>query len=68
MLTCGKHCSRFQLMQVLATLMLNWGRHWFEHFPSPPMHVLGKLEELLSHHDPNLHQLLAPGAHARLGP
>ena len=53
-------------MQVLVTLMLNWGRHWFEHFPSPPMHVLGKLEELLSQHDPDLHQLLAPGAHARV--
>eukprot|EP00899_Mesostigma_viride_P015242 jgi/Mesvir1/23719/Mv18665-RA.2 len=40
--------------EVVATLVTNWCRAWFEHFPRPPTHVLAAVEVLLAHADPPL--------------
>ena len=48
-------------MQVIATLLSNWGQHWFTHFPHPPLPVLGQLQELMAFHDPDLFQAMSSG-------
>ncbi|KAL3152259.1 hypothetical protein ABBQ32_001336 [Trebouxia sp. C0010 RCD-2024] len=47
--------------EVIATLLSNWGRHWFTHFPHPPFPVLGQLQELMAFHDPDLFQAISSG-------
>lgn len=61
--------SRALAVQVLATVLGSWGRSWFQYFPSPPMPLLGKVEELLALHDADLYGSLASGGSslARLG-
>ena len=49
------------MLQVIASLLSNWGQHWFTHFPHPPLPVLGQLEELLAFHDPGLFQAMSSG-------
>ena len=49
------------LLQVVATLLSNWGQHWFTHFPHPPLPVLGQLQELMAFHDPDLFQAMSSG-------
>lgn len=49
------------LVQVIATLLSNWGQHWFTHFPHPPLPVLGQLQELIAFHDPDLFQAMSSG-------
>ncbi|KAL0172065.1 hypothetical protein M9458_032376, partial [Cirrhinus mrigala] len=34
----------------------NWGQHWFEYFPNPPLNVLSLAENVLAHHDKELLQ------------
>eukprot|EP00958_Prasinococcus_capsulatus_P010362 scaffold1009_cov375-Prasinococcus_capsulatus_cf.AAC.5 len=52
-----------QCFEMMATLLLNWGRQWLEAFPAPPLQPLGQIEVLLGHHDSELMQSLAR-AHA----
>ncbi len=49
------------VLQVIASLLSNWGHHWFTHFPHPPLPVLGQLGELLAFHDPDLFQAMSSG-------
>lgn len=49
------------MVQVIASLLSNWGQHWFTHFPHPPLPVLTQLEELLAFHDPDLFQAMCSG-------
>lgn len=49
------------LVQVIATLLSNWGQYWFTHFPHPPLPVLGQLQELMAFHDPDLFQVMSSG-------
>lgn len=37
---------------------VNWGQHWFEYFPNPPLNVLSMAENVLAHHDKELLQHL----------
>jgi len=37
--------------EVIATVLVNWGQHWFEYFPNPPINILGMIENLLAYHD-----------------
>lgn len=48
-------------LQVVASLLSNWGQHWFTHFPHPPLPVLGQVGELLAFHDPDLFQAMSSG-------
>lgn len=32
-------------------LLVNWGAHWFEYFPNPPINILAMIENVLAHHD-----------------
>jgi hypothetical protein len=45
--------------ELVATLLLNWSRHWFEMFPHPPLRFLQRFAALLEHHDPELAAHLA---------
>ncbi|KAL0019139.1 hypothetical protein WJX79_008487 [Trebouxia sp. C0005] len=47
--------------EVVASLLSNWGQHWFTHFPHPPLPVLGQVGELLAFHDPDLFQAMSSG-------
>ena len=49
------------MLQVVATIVTNWGQQWFTHFPQPPLPVLGELGELMAFHDPELFQALSSG-------
>ncbi len=49
------------ILQVIASLLSNWGQHWFTHFPHPPLPVLGQLGEVLAFHDPDLFQAMSSG-------
>ncbi|XP_071443932.1 TBC1 domain family member 31 [Hetaerina americana] len=40
--------------EAVATIIINYCQHWFEFFPFPPINVLAAMENLLSHHDPDL--------------
>ncbi|CAL1535275.1 unnamed protein product [Lymnaea stagnalis] len=42
--------------ELIATILVNWGQHWFEYFPNPPINILGIIENLLAQHEPNLLQ------------
>ncbi|KAK3790424.1 hypothetical protein RRG08_015894 [Elysia crispata] len=44
--------------ELIASILVNWGQHWFEYFPNPPINVLGMVENMLAHHDPQLLQHL----------
>lgn len=33
---------------------MNWCQHWFEYFPYPPVNILAIIENVFSHHDPQL--------------
>lgn len=35
---------------------VNWGAHWFEYFPNPPINILAMIENVLAHHDKYLLQ------------
>ncbi|XP_071092006.1 TBC1 domain family member 31-like [Haliotis cracherodii] len=37
--------------EIIATLLGNWGGHWFEYFPNPPINVLAMVENIIAHHD-----------------
>ncbi|ESO96315.1 hypothetical protein LOTGIDRAFT_227074 [Lottia gigantea] len=37
--------------EIIATLLVNWGSHWFEYFPNPPINILAMIENVLAHHD-----------------
>jgi len=37
---------------------VNWGQHWFEYFPNPPLNILSMAENVLAHHDKELLQHL----------
>ena len=45
--------------EALATVLTNVCRGWFELFPSPPLRQLAVVENLLAHHDPELHLALS---------
>lgn len=40
--------------EIVATIITNWGQHWFEYFPNPPINVLGMIENVLALHDKEL--------------
>ncbi|KAK6174116.1 hypothetical protein SNE40_017453 [Patella caerulea] len=42
--------------EIVATLLVNWGCHWFEYFPNPPINILAMIENVLAHHDKTLLQ------------
>ncbi|KAK3086503.1 hypothetical protein FSP39_019322 [Pinctada imbricata] len=42
--------------EIIATYMVNWGSHWFEYFPNPPINILAMIENVLAHHDKYLLQ------------
>ncbi|XP_059168876.1 TBC1 domain family member 31-like [Physella acuta] len=42
--------------EMVATILVNWGQHWFEYFPNPPINILGMIENILAHHDTHLLQ------------
>uniref|UniRef100_A0A8C9XDG1 TBC1 domain family member 31 n=1 Tax=Sander lucioperca TaxID=283035 RepID=A0A8C9XDG1_SANLU len=44
--------------EVVATVIVNWGQHWFEYFPNPPLNILSMAENVLAHHDKELLQHL----------
>ncbi|XP_038567965.1 TBC1 domain family member 31 isoform X2 [Micropterus salmoides] len=44
--------------EVVATVIVNWGQHWFEYFPNPPLNILSMVENVLAHHDKELLQHL----------
>ncbi|KAG5271002.1 hypothetical protein AALO_G00174760 [Alosa alosa] len=44
--------------EVVATVIVSWGQHWFEYFPNPPLNVLSMVENVLAHHDKELLQHL----------
>uniref|UniRef100_A0A673A1J7 TBC1 domain family member 31 n=1 Tax=Sphaeramia orbicularis TaxID=375764 RepID=A0A673A1J7_9TELE len=44
--------------EVVATIIVNWGQHWFEYFPNPPLNILSMVENVLAHHDKELLQHL----------
>ncbi|XP_056300983.1 TBC1 domain family member 31 [Pseudoliparis swirei] len=44
--------------EVVASVLVNWGQHWFEYFPNPPLNILGMAENVLAHHDKELLQHL----------
>ncbi|XP_037641622.1 TBC1 domain family member 31 isoform X2 [Sebastes umbrosus] len=44
--------------EVVATVVVNWGQHWFEYFPNPPLNILSMAENVLAHHDKELLQHL----------
>ncbi|TNN32820.1 TBC1 domain family member 31 [Liparis tanakae] len=44
--------------EVVASVLVNWGQHWFEYFPNPPLNILGMAENVLAHHDQELLQHL----------
>lgn len=48
----------FVAFEICATLIYCWGQQWFEFFPNPPINVLNMVENLLGHHDPELHRHL----------
>ncbi|XP_041376206.1 TBC1 domain family member 31-like [Gigantopelta aegis] len=37
--------------EIIATLLVNWGYHWFEYFPNPPINILAMIENIIAHHD-----------------
>lgn len=37
--------------EMVASILLNWGRRWFEFFPNPPSAVLKHVDDLLRYHD-----------------
>lgn len=37
--------------EILTTFMVNWGAHWFEYFPNPPINILAMIENVLAYHD-----------------
>ncbi|KAF5832682.1 hypothetical protein DUNSADRAFT_11363, partial [Dunaliella salina] len=49
--TSGSNESCFEM---LATLLMNWTRGWFECFPDPPLGILARLDALLAFHDNDL--------------
>lgn len=56
----GDDLSTFE---VCATVLLNWGRQFYEYHPNPPVGLLGDAERLLARHAPALHaHLFAIGA------
>jgi hypothetical protein len=42
--------------EAVVTLITNWGYHWFEMFPHPPLAHLARFEQLLQHHDSDLYE------------
>eukprot|EP00798_Chlamydomonas_sp_ICE-L_P022282 gene22282-29358_t len=42
------------LFELLATILINWTRGWFERFPHPPLGVLVRLQDMLMFHDSQL--------------
>lgn len=40
--------------EVVATVLLNHGQHWFEFHPLPPINYLGMVENVLAHFEPTL--------------
>ena len=46
------------LFEVLATILMNWGRPFLENYPDPPWDLLSRLSLLLKVHDPQLHSQL----------
>ncbi|XP_035828505.1 TBC1 domain family member 31 isoform X2 [Aplysia californica] len=44
--------------ELITTVLVNWGQHWFEYFPNPPINVLGMIENMLAYHDRYLLQHL----------
>lgn len=56
-------------LEVVITVICNWGRSWFEQFPQPPMRTLVELENLVQHHDPQLFSSLLNlcGGPSRIG-
>lgn len=57
-----KHLSVLRQSQGLISLCfgcsVNWGQHWFEYFPNPPLNILSMVENVLAHHDKELLQHL----------
>lgn len=45
--------------EIVASVLLNWARTWFQEFPRPPMHILAELESLLLHHDSQISSALS---------
>ena len=43
-------------VEALLVAAGNWGCHWFEFFPNPPINVLALIENLLAYHDRSLLQ------------
>ncbi|XP_064599017.1 TBC1 domain family member 31-like isoform X2 [Liolophura sinensis] len=42
--------------EMIASVLVNWGAHWFEYFPNPPINILGMIENVLAYHDRDLLQ------------
>lgn len=40
--------------EIIASVLTNWGQHWFEYFPNPPVNMLGIVENVLAFHDKEL--------------
>ncbi|KAG1669982.1 hypothetical protein FOA52_016243 [Chlamydomonas sp. UWO 241] len=41
-------------LELLATLMTNWARGWFDRFPHPPVGMMLRMQELMQYHEPEL--------------
>jgi hypothetical protein len=48
-------CAAFE---IVACVLLNWSRRWFEFWPHAPVSLLRQCEAILGHHDPALLQHL----------
>ena len=40
--------------EAIMSVMLNWGHGWLETFPHAPLQIMGQVDSLLSHHEPEL--------------
>ena len=50
----GTPAAASAAFEAAATLLANWGRHWFVTFPHPPLGLLQRFEGLLAIHDSEL--------------
>eukprot|EP00037_Helgoeca_nana_P010974 m.97506 g.97506 ORF g.97506 m.97506 type:complete len:915 (+) comp20535_c0_seq3:232-2976(+) len=48
----------FASFEAVMTIIVNWCQQWFEFFPNPPVNVLNMVENVLVHHEPQLHRHL----------
>ncbi len=46
----------FTCFELVVSVITNWCQHWFEYFPSAPLHVLTLIEDLLKYHDKPLYE------------